>query len=129
MNSNLRQGAVSGDAGAKTSSIEASASPVGVTRMTAMRKQGAVLRLLQGEALDIIARELSVTASDLSEWRDAFLAAGAAGLKHRPHDGRDTEIKRLKTKVGELTMDNELLYERIDRMETTRPFVHRRSKP
>jgi hypothetical protein len=65
---------------------------------------------------------LQVTAADLSEWRDKFLAAGEASLKARPRDGREAEIIRLKSKVGGLTMDNELLIERISRMETARPF-------
>jgi hypothetical protein len=76
----------------------------------------------------MLSRELHVTAADLSEWRDKFLAAGEAGLKARPRDGREAEISRLKSKVGGLTMDNELLIERISRMETARPFVQRRSK-
>jgi|TARA_B110000459_G_C16550869_1_gene466663 hypothetical protein len=96
--------------------------------MTSARKQSAVLRLLRGEPLDMLSRELQVTAADLSEWRDKFLAAGEASLKARPRDGREAEIIRLKSKVGGLTMDNELLIERISRMETARPFVQRRSK-
>ena len=96
--------------------------------MTSARKQSAVLRLLRGEPLDMLSRELQVTAADLSEWRDKFLAAGEASLKAQPRDGREAEISRLKSKVGGLTMDNELLIERISRMETARPFVQRRSK-
>ena len=49
--------------------------------MTAGRKREAVLRLLRGEPLEIVARELAVTAADLSAWRDAFLEAGEASLK------------------------------------------------
>ena len=122
------QAETSGDVGAKTSSIEASTSSGNFRRMTAARKQSAVLRLLRGESLDVLARELQVTAADLSEWRDKFLAAGEASLKTQSRDGRDAEINRLKSKVGGLTMDNELLTERISRMETLRPFVQRRSK-
>ena len=118
----------SSHARAKTSSIEASASAFGFKRMTSARKQSAVLRLLRGEPLDMLSRELQVTAADLCEWRDKFLAAGEASLKAQPRDGREAEINRLKSKVGGLTMDNELLTERISRMETARPFVQRRSK-
>ena len=96
--------------------------------MTSARKQSAVLRLLRGEPLDMLSRKLQVTAADLSEWRDKFLAAVEMSLKARPLDGREAEISRLKSKVGSLTMDNELLIERISRMETARPFVQRRSK-
>ena len=118
----------SSDARAKTSSIEASASAFSFKRMTSARKQSAVLRLLRGEPLDMLSSELQVTAADLCEWRDKVLAAGEASLKAQPRDGREAEINRLKSKVGGLTMDNELLTERISRMETARPFVQRRAK-
>ena len=78
-------------------------------RMSARRKQEAVLRLLRGEDLELLSRELGVTAAELSGWRDAFLAAGEAALKTRPADARDAEIGRLKEKVGDLTMATELL--------------------
>ena len=100
----------------------------GRRRMSAKRKQSAVLRLLRGEDLELLSRELGVTAAELSAWRDAFLAAGEAALKTRPADGRDVEIGRLKAKVGELTMANELLDAKIDRLETQRPLARRRSR-
>jgi transposase-like protein len=97
-------------------------------RMSAKRKQSAVLRLLRGEDLELVSRALGVTAAELSAWRDAFLTAGEASLKTRPADGRDVEISRLKAKVGELTMANELLDAKIDRLETHRPLARRRSR-
>jgi transposase len=100
----------------------------GRRRMSARRKQGAVLRLLRGEDLELVSRELGVTAAELSAWRDAFLAAGEAALKTRPADGRDAEIGRLKAKVGELTMAKELLDAKIDHLETHRPLARRRSR-
>jgi hypothetical protein len=98
--------------------------------MTAGRKRDAVLRVLRGEPLEIVARELAVTAADLSGWRDAFLEAGAASLKSRARDDRDETIARLRTKVGELTMDSELLHAKIERLETggSAPLAPRRSK-
>ena len=84
--------------------------------------------MLRGEDLELVSRELGVTAAELSAWRDAFLAAGEAVLKIRPADGRDVEIGRLKAKVGELTMANELLDAKIDRLETHRPLARRRSR-
>ena len=98
-------------------------------RMSAKRKQSAVLRLLRGEDLELVSRELGVTAAELSAWRDAFLAAGEASLKTRPADGREVEIGRLKAKVGDLTMANELLATKIDRRETHGPLARRRSRP
>jgi transposase-like protein len=97
-------------------------------RMSAQRKQSAVLRLLRGEALELVSRELGVTAAELSGWRDAFLAAGETSLKTRPADGRDVEIGRLKTKVGDLTMANELLEVKIEHLEAGRPLARRRSR-
>lgn len=97
-------------------------------RMSARRKQEAVLRLLRGEDLELLSRELGITAAELSGWREAFLAAGEASLKSRPADARDTEIGRLQAKVGELTMTTELLEAKIERLETHRPLAHRRSR-
>jgi len=97
-------------------------------RMSAGRKQNAVLRLLRGEALELVSRELVVTAADLSAWRDAFLSAGEASLKSRPADDRDVEIGRLKAKVGDLTMTTELLEAKIERLEGGRPLARRRSR-
>jgi transposase-like protein len=96
--------------------------------MTSGRKRDAVLRLLRGEPLEIVARELGVTAADLSGWRDAFLDAGAASLKARARDGRDEKIDRLQSKLGEVLMDNELLYAKVERLEAGAPFAGRRSK-
>ena len=97
-------------------------------RMSAQRKQSAVLRLLRGADLELLSRELGVTAAALSAWRDAFLTAGEASLKTRPADGRDVEIGRLKAKVGDLTMANELLATRIEGLEAGRPLARRRSR-
>jgi hypothetical protein len=96
--------------------------------MSARRKQDVVLRLLRGEDLELLSRELAATAAELSGWREAFLAAGGASLKSRPADARDNEIGRLKEKVGDLTMANELLEAKIERLETSRPLARRRSR-
>jgi len=97
-------------------------------RMSAKRKQSAVLRLLRGEDLELVSRDLGVTAAELCGWRDGFLMAGEAALKSRPADGRDAEISRLKEKVGELTMARELFEAKIERLEQGRPLARRRSK-
>jgi hypothetical protein len=97
-------------------------------RMSAGHKREAVLRLLRGEDLELVSRDLGVTAAELSGWRDAFLAAGEASMRSRPADARDAEIGRLKAKVGELTMANELLGAKIGRLETGRPLARRRSR-
>jgi transposase len=55
---NAGAGAVSGDTGPER-------------RFTAQRKLAAVTRLLRGEPLETLARELNVTVARLSEWRGA----------------------------------------------------------
>ncbi len=117
-----------GAAGAETSGIGVAAAPGRERRMAAGRKRDAVLRLLQGEPLELVARELAVTAADLSAWREAFLEAGAASLKSRARDDRDETIDRLQSKLGEVLMDNELLCAKVERLETGAPFAGRRSK-
>jgi transposase-like protein len=97
-------------------------------RMSARRKQDAVLQLLRGEDLELLSRGLGVTAAELSGWREAFLAGGEASLKCRPADARGDEIGRLKEKVGDLTMANELLEAKIERLEIARPLARRRSR-
>ncbi len=95
-------------------------------RFSAHRKTDAVVRLLRGEGLETLSRELGVTAATLSSWRDAFLDGGRAALKSRPTDDRDEVIARLQAKVGQLTMDNELLGQKCQHLESGRPFVTRR---
>src|SRR3954454_3708802 len=95
-------------------------------RFSARRKTEAVLRLLRGEDLDALSRELGVIAATLAGWRESFLDGGTAALKSRPADDRDEEIARLRSKVGQLTMDNELLDTKCRHLEGGRPFVTRR---
>ena len=92
-------------------------------RWSTRRKMEVVLRVLRGEDLDSLSRELHVTAAAMAQWRDQFLASGQAGLRSRESDERDLEISRMKTKIGEITMENELLRERARRAEANHPFV------
>jgi len=97
-------------------------------RFSASRKLAAVQRLLRGESLEVLSRELNVPAHRLSEWRERALLGAEGALKERERDARDEEIERLKAKVGEITMANELLYAKIDKLETGRPLAGRRSR-
>jgi hypothetical protein len=96
-------------------------------RFSTRRKTDAVLRLLRGEELDALSRELGVTAATLSCWRDRFLLAGQVSLKARSSELHDDEVRGLQAKIGSLTMENELLHERCRAMETGRPFARRTS--
>lgn len=98
-------------------------------RFSVKRKAEAVLRLLRGEDLDLISRELGVTAARLTAWRDGFLAGGEATLKSRQPSAEDDELLRLKRLVGDLTMRLELSREKIRRLEQDESLAHRRSRP
>lgn len=97
-------------------------------RFSAKRKREAVLRLLRGEDLDLVSRELGVTGARLAQWREAFLESGLAGLRSRARDERDERIRELERKLGAVTMDNELLNNKIDRLEAGLPLGRRRSR-
>ncbi len=98
-------------------------------RWSSRRKMEVVLRALRGDDLDALSRELGVTAGAIARWRDEFLAGGQAAVKSRPADARDDELGRLRAKVGELTMENELLRDRARRAEGDGgPFGRRRSR-
>src|SRR5918912_121457 len=86
-------------------------------RFSAPRKLAAVMRLLRGEPLETLTRELNVTAARLSEWRDRALVGAEAAMKERERDARDEEVLRLKAKLGEITMANELLEQKIAALE------------
>ena len=81
--------------------------PVPPQRLWAPRKGEAVVRVLGGEDPAAVARELGVTATDLSLWKDRFIAGGIEGLKRREQD-ESQELLELRSKVGELTMQLEL---------------------
>ena len=98
------------------------------SRFSVQRKMAVVTRLLRGEPLELVARETNVTIQKLIEWRDRALTGAASALKVRERDDRDDEIARLKAKVGEITMDNELLYAKIGTLENKRPLARRRPR-
>lgn len=96
-------------------------------RFWAQHKTEAVLRLLRGEDIETLSRELGVTAAKLSQWRDTFLASGADGLKKRS-PAEEAEYRRLNEKIGEQTMEIELLREKIRLLEAKDPLGWRRSR-
>ena len=91
-------------------------------RFSARRKRATVLRLLRGEDLESVSRELGITAARASQWRDRFLAAGQAGLKSRATEAGDDDHRRLQAKIGELLMETELLYAKVDQLGGRPPF-------
>ena len=118
-------------AAAATGDAKASAARSDRGRFSSKRKLEMVMRLLRGEDLDLVSREIGVSGATLSNWRDAFLIGAQNALRSR-HDDESGEValtKRLQAKIGELAMDNELLLERARRAEGPNgPFGPRRSR-
>jgi len=65
------------------------------------------MRVMGGEDPAVVAGELGVTVTDLSVWKDKFIASGIEGLKRREQD-ESQELQELRAKVGQLTMQVEL---------------------
>ena len=97
-------------------------------RFSAQRKLAAVTRLFRGEPLETVARELNITVARLSEWRDRALRGAETAMKERERDARDEELLQLKAKLGEVTMANELLEQKIATLEGGRPLGRRRPR-
>ena len=94
-------------------------------RWTASRKREVVLRLLRGEPMELLSRELGVEVYRLEKWRDAALAGMEEALKARNGDPLQGELDNAMKRLGELTMENELLWARVRRPG---PLAKRRSK-
>src|SRR5690349_25177770 len=121
-------GASEGARRATEDAPESSALP-GSGRWSARRKVSVVLELLRGADLESTSRKYRVTAATLTEWRDRFLAGGEAILKSREADVEDEEKRRLKSAVANISVENELLREKIARLEDGRPLAFWKSKP
>ena len=104
-------------------------SPAGGGRWSTKRKMSVVLELLRGADLETTSRKHRVTIATLTQWRDRFLAGGEGGMKSREVDVDDEENRRLKSVVAHLSVDNELLREKIARLESNRPLAFWKSKP
>src|SRR5437867_12507480 len=73
-------------------------------RFSARRKTEVILRVLRGEPLDTLARELGVTAATLAQWREQFLGGGQAALEGRPAGERGEENPGVGGKGGGITI-------------------------
>jgi hypothetical protein len=89
------------------------------------RKREVVLRLLRGESAELLSRELGVPLYKLEQWRQKAGAALDGALKERETDATAGELAAAMQRVGELSMENELLWARIERPG---PLGRRRSR-
>jgi transposase len=93
-------------------------------RWSAGRKKGVVLRLLRGEPVDAVSREVSVPIYKLERWRDRALAGIDAGLKERENDPVEKQLDEANRRIGELVMEVEILQKE---RQAKHPLVGRRS--
>ena len=97
-------------------------------RWSAGRKREVVLRLLRGESLDVLSREVGVEIYRLEAWKARALAGLELGLKAQAGEPLAAELDAAKRHIGELSMDNELLRERARAAERRLPLPMRRSR-
>jgi transposase len=84
-------------------------------RWSVGRKREVVLRLLRGESAELLSRELGVPLYKLEQWRQKADAALDGALKERDADPASGELAAAMQRVGELSMEVELLRSRIER--------------
>lgn len=88
-----------------------------IERWTAKRRVALVVNLLKGEtSVAEAARLYGLTVAELEDWREKFLLGAENALRSRPRDEealKDEQIKKLKQKIGELVLDNDILREAL----------------
>jgi putative transposase len=73
-------------------------------RWSVRRKREVVLRLLRGEPLDALSRELGVEVYRLEQWREKAVLGIDEALKDRTGDPLEAELDAAKRHIGELSM-------------------------
>jgi transposase len=94
-------------------------------RWSVGRKREVVLRLLRGESAENLSRELGVPPYRLERWRERALAGIDGSLRDREGDAVSEELSAAMKRIGELTMENELLRARAGHVG---PLARRRSR-
>jgi transposase len=94
-------------------------------RWSVARKREVVLRLLRGESVELLSRELGLPIFKLEQWRQKAEAALDGALKEREVDTASTELAAAMQRIGTRSMENELLRARIERPG---PLARRRSR-
>ena len=95
--------------------------PEVIERWTAQRKAAIILAVLKGQiSVPEAARKYGFTQNEYRKWADEYHQAGVEALKTNRKDQEakhQAEIKRLRAKIGQLVMDDEI------RQEAMRPFL------
>ena len=94
-------------------------------RWSVARKREVTLRLLRGESLEAVSRELGVEMYRLAEWRLRAMTGIDASLLERTMTADQANLAAAMQRIGEITMENELLRAKC---RQNGPFVQRRSR-
>jgi transposase-like protein len=88
-----------------------------IERWTAKRRVALVMSILKGETSTAeAARTHGLTVAEVEDWREKFLVGAENALRTRPKDEdavKDEQIKKLKQKIGDLVLDNDILREAL----------------
>jgi transposase-like protein len=91
-----------------------------IERWTAQRKAAIIIEVMKGQiSVPEAARKYGFTQNEYRRWADEYHRAGVEALKvaRKNHDAKyEAEIKRLRAKIGQLVMDDDI------RQEAMRPF-------
>ncbi len=91
--------------------------PEPIERWTAKRRVSLVVSILKGEtSVAEAARTHGLTVAEVEDWRERFLSGAENALRTRPKDEdavKDEQIKKLKQKIGDLVLDNDILREAL----------------
>ncbi len=86
-------------------------------RWTAKRRVALVVSILTGEtSVAEAARTHGLTVAEVEDWREKFLLGAESALRSRPRAEeavKDEQIKKLKQKIGDLVLDNDILRETL----------------
>ena len=94
-------------------------------RWSVGRKREVVLRLLRGELAEDLSRELGVPSYRLERWHERALSGIDGSLREREGDAVSEELAAAMKRIGELTMENEVLRTRVEHVG---PLARRRSR-
>ena len=88
-----------------------------IERWTAKRRVALVVSILKGEtSVAEVARTHGLTVVEVEDWREKFLLGAENALRTRPKDEdavKDEQFKKLKQKIGDLVLDNDILREAL----------------
>jgi transposase len=79
-------------------------------RWSVARKREVVLRLMRGEAAELLSRELGLPVFKLEQWRRKAEAGLEGALKEREADPAEGQLAAALQRIGELSMEVERIH-------------------